>query len=95
MQKHTIEFTFDDNMDSDELNYQKKDLEMMMNAANAHRALNAIADDIFRPHRKHGYSNENIQELIDKNDEASTVIGLLEEHFYDVLKDYNIDLEDV
>lgn len=50
-----------------------------------------IAQEVFRPARKHGYHQPKIAELFSKNPEyAEELIGLLEEHFYDILRSRNI-----
>lgn len=55
-------------------------------------ALWDIAQEIFRPARKHGYSDQRIQELIDKNEKAVELIGLLETRFYVMLEERGINI---
>jgi len=63
-----------------------------------HAALYDVANEIFRPARKHGYSNIQIQKLINKLDEqdpeegATELISLLEKEFYDMLSERNISI---
>jgi hypothetical protein len=56
-------------------------------------ALDRVANEIFRPARKHGYSDIMIQQIIDKvGDDAVDLIGLLEQKFWHILADEKIDL---
>ena len=52
-------------------------------------ALFDIANDIFRPARKHGYSDQRLQNLSERETE---IIGILEEQFYEILRDHKIDI---
>lgn len=63
----------------------------------AYSALWEIADDIFRPHRKHGYVDEKLSKYLNnENKEVSEAvyetISRLEELFYETLTDNNINL---
>ena len=53
-------------------------------------ALTHIADDIFRPNRKHGYSSEPLRTLV--GEEESEIITALEGVFYEILTKYGISL---
>lgn len=75
------------------------------NADSAYIALHEIANLIFRPNRKHGYSKE-IEELFEKCEEIKTddgydtnagteIIDKLESMFYSILQDNGIDLDDL
>jgi hypothetical protein len=56
-------------------------------------ALEEVSSKIFRPARKHGYSNVMIQQIIDKvGDDAIDLIALLEQDFWHILADWKIDL---
>ena len=58
-------------------------------------ALKDCSDIIFRPARKHGYPDKQVQELVDKvGDDAYDLIDLLEQKFVDILADLNINLID-
>lgn len=57
-------------------------------ATDAYQVLDCIANDIFRPARKHGYDDESLND----NEE---VIGKLEDMFYELLKEYDINLDDL
>lgn len=73
-------------------------------ATDAYIALWDIGQEIFRPHRKHGYSDSRVQELIDKcptfktkdgeTDYCSEVIEKLEEMFYEILREHGINLDE-
>ena len=71
-------------------------------ADDSYMVLNEISDEIFRPHRKHGYSDRRIQNYIDeldkklKDDEENPileVISLLEDNFRDILTEHAINLD--
>lgn len=52
-------------------------------------ALRDIANIVFRPARKHGYAEAELDGLAEGNEE---LIGMLEEEFYKVLEDRGISL---
>jgi hypothetical protein len=54
---------------------------------NAFRAIERIRNEVFRPARKHGYSDEKITELIKKNPGAEELIGELESLFWSILQE--------
>jgi len=77
---------------------EKKSAIRMLKADDAYEALWEIAQEIFRPHRKHGYPDGKLQEIIenDYNDEDEGVleaISILEEKFYDILEENGINFE--
>jgi len=81
----------------------REDFRDALQGTNYKIALQEIADEIFRPHRKHGYS-QIIEDLVDKcgtshNQEwdcevrnGYEVIEKLEEMFYQILEDNDIKL---
>ena len=70
----------------------------MINADGAYRALHEIANEIFRPARKHGYPDQTISDLLNSadvsNDAGTELIGALEEKFYELLRENKVDLDD-
>jgi hypothetical protein len=61
-------------------------------------ALWEIQQQIFRPARKHGYSNPKLVKLIeeapeDQREAICEAIGVLEEMFCDILSDCNINID--
>jgi len=74
-------------------------------ADSAYIALRAIANEIFRPNRKHGYSDAKMKYLIenakeiDLDDEkvnpVEMAIDTLEDKFYEILKEYSLNLDDL
>ncbi len=48
-------------------------------------ALERVGNEIFRPARKHGYQDAEIQKIVDEHEWATALIGLLEERFYEIL----------
>lgn len=91
--KATIEFNLPE---------ESEVFESAIRATDYKLALWDISQEIFRPARKHGYSDEKIQKLLQTIDECvSTVmengqgtdlIGLLEERFYEILRERGIEL---
>ncbi len=57
----------------------------------AYCALWEIAQDVFRPARKHGYPDLDLNELL-KNEQVEEAISLLEKKFYQILEDREIVL---
>jgi hypothetical protein len=57
-------------------------------ATDAYLVLHCIANEIFRPARKHGYDDQSLN----NNEE---VIGKLEDMFYELLEKYGINLDDL
>jgi hypothetical protein len=71
----------------------REDYKSAMQGANAKRALWEIANEVFRPARKHGYSDQTIQMLVDVNPEGAELISKLEKKFYEILEEHEVDIE--
>lgn len=57
-------------------------------------ALHDISQRIFRPARRHGYSNQEVEKLLDKcGEDGVELIGRLETIFYEILEDNNLVLD--
>jgi hypothetical protein len=70
-----------------------EELRMALDAGAMYSALWDIAQEVFRPARKHGYSDpEILNYLINSTEDAEELIYLLEKKFYDILRDKNISL---
>ena len=83
MKKVIIEFTADDHFDDN-------DIKMALNANSAFNAISDIRLEVFRPARKHGYSDKAIDGILERNEEAQELISLLEDRFNRVLDDRGI-----
>lgn len=85
----------------------QSEFELASKAGKMHSALWDIAQEVFRPARKHGYSNVQVQGVLDKANESVVVTGdefkyetgtgdelihQLEKLFYQILEERNIDL---
>lgn len=70
---------------------EAEELEMALKASDMHCALFDIAQQVFRPHRKHGYDNEILNKL-NENDDVNTAISMLEDKFYEILSRYKVEL---
>lgn len=73
---------------------EQQDFKLAMQAGAQHSALWAISQEVFRPARKHGYSQQHIAALLDKLGEDGTLlIAHLEREFFDILKTYDINFD--
>jgi hypothetical protein len=61
------------------------------NGAEAHFALSDILNEIFRPVRKHGYADEDLNKLLE-DEKVREAISLLEDKFHGILNDRNIKI---
>lgn len=82
MPKVTIEFNLPE--DQEEFNTAIKAVPMSI-------ALHEIHNHVFRPHRKHGYPDQDLQKLVDSNPEVVEAIGKLESMFWEILKDNEVE----
>lgn len=71
-------------------------------AAAARRAMKAdaafhvlwdTAQEIFRPARKHGYPDTELNKLLEDNEAVHVAIGMLEEKFYSLMAEQDINLD--
>jgi hypothetical protein len=69
-----------------------EDFELASKARDLHCALWDIAQEVFRPARKHGYSNETLYKLVEDNENSEEIISMLEKMFYEILDKHNISL---
>lgn len=71
---------------------EQEEFDLALKGLAAMSALSDVRDQIFRPARKHGYSNVTISELIAKiGDDALDLIHQLECQFQEILYDHEID----
>jgi hypothetical protein len=71
---------------------ESEDFDYARMGADAFSALVDVRGSIFRPARKHGYSDQEIDGLIAKlGDDATELIRLLEHRFSAILYDHNIE----
>ena len=77
----------DDNADD------RESLKEMMQASRMSLALWMIANDVFRPARKHGYSDTELSQLIEANPVISHAISILEQKFFEILEEQSIKLD--
>jgi hypothetical protein len=80
---------------------EQSEFDLATRAGNMHAALWDIAQEIFRPARKHGYNNQDIQAALNHTDTVTTpegygagteLISQLEKMFYEILEEHKIDL---
>jgi hypothetical protein len=86
--KVTIQYVIEESWD-------EQALRRTLNADNAYRALWEIGQEIFRPARKHGYSDQKLEAAMQNKElEHEEIVGMLEEKFYEILSENRISLED-
>lgn len=72
---------------------EREDFESALYGADYKIALWDIAQEIFRPARKHGYSEANINDALSIcNGHGEKLIGALEKKFYEILEQRGIKL---
>lgn len=81
--KATLEF---------DLTEEHEEFRDCMQAGKMSGALSEIGNQVFRPARKHGFSDAALNALIEKNEDAEEIIGMLESKFYEILKEYGVEL---
>ncbi len=69
-------------------------LRRSLNADKYLAALNEIAQDIFRPARKHGYPDQKIQELLNSSEKCEEIISLLEDKFHEIIQEHGFGLDE-
>jgi hypothetical protein len=83
--KATLTFTLPE--ETDDFDWARK-------GSDAFAALSDVRNCVFRPARKHGYSDVAISELVAKiGEDAIDLIGLLEHRFHRVLEEWKLDLQ--
>jgi hypothetical protein len=96
--KAKLEFDLDDFSD-------RKAHKRCVSATDAYIALHKIANEIFRPNRKHGYEKD-LEDLFEQCDSIKTPLGFdsdagteivskLESKFYNILEELGLDLDDL
>ena len=79
---------------NDQSEDDREKLKDVLQATDMKIALQEIGDEVFRPARKHGYTaHPELNKLLNENDDVGIAIGLLEEMFYQILKDREVSLE--
>jgi len=86
MKKVIIEFEVQDR-------YDESSVRRALNADAAYCALYDIRTQIFRPARKHGYSDRELVRLFDE-EKHGDLISALESKFYEILTANEISLDD-
>lgn len=89
MAKVKLEMEFDG-----EDRFDRQALIRTIKADDLYAALHDVAQEVFRPHRKHGYSDAKLQKLLDENESSYDVVEILEKLFYEILENYGINLDD-
>ena len=78
------------NLSNEDDNYKYK---ACMQGVKAKLALWDISQEVLRPTRKHGYSDQELQDLIEKNPDAVEIISRLETKFYEIITNYGVEIE--
>lgn len=83
----TMEFGYDQ--------HGEAHLRRVLGANAAYAALWDIGQEVFRPAREHGYSDQEIQGQLDKAGDAGLkLVSLLEKKFYEILEEHRVSMED-
>lgn len=70
---------------------EQEEYEIAVKAWKHKHAITRIHQEIFRPHRKHGYSDEDLKKLC-KNEKVLEAISVLEELFHKILEEEDINV---
>lgn len=82
--KATLEFNLPEEQD---------DYQYAMNGVRYSIALRSIMDNVFRPARKHGYPDEELNELIETlGEQGRKLVSLLEKEAYEIINDLDVDV---
>lgn len=84
--KAKLEFDLEDVED-------ERSLKRALKANDYELALYEMQQKVFRPARKHGYGDASIQKILDENPACAELVEKLEQLFYDILEDYEINLD--
>jgi len=68
----------------------REEADLARRASDMASALFDIRQEVFRPARKHGYSNPEIAAFLNKHPEGCELIALLENLFTEVVNDNNV-----
>ena len=77
------------------LNEEEADFKRAVKATDAYICLWDIANEIFRPHRKHGYPDNRIPPVDEWTDREYKIVEVLEEKFYEILESHGVNLDDL
>ena len=67
---------------------EKLEFEDAVRAGAYAAAISEIGNQVFRPARKHGYSDPELRALVEETPNAVEIISRLEKMFYDILEEY-------
>lgn len=71
----------------------KVDHHLAMQASKLARLLDFVEQEIFRPARKHGYTDTKLQALLDTTEQGVELIGKLEKLYYEFKRE--LDIHDI
>lgn len=74
---------------------EQNEFDLATKASKMYSALFDIRSQIFRPARKHGYGDEDLDKLFKSDFAALELIGRLEELFNEVLQDNELEELDI
>jgi predicted nuclease of restriction endonuclease-like (RecB) superfamily len=70
---------------------EQQDFDLAIKANALHSAIDRIKNEVFRPHRKHGYNDVELQELI-KDPKVLEAISILEEKLFEILNEEDVNI---
>lgn len=73
---------------------EQREFQDAVKASDYYLALWDVSQEVFRPARKHGYSDSEIQKLLQEIPEGKgeELISKLEDMFWEIMKERNIEL---
>lgn len=70
---------------------EQEEYETTMKAGAMSSVLFKVRNELFRPARKHGYTDPKLQELLESFEEVRMFVSLLEEEFNAILLEEDVD----
>jgi hypothetical protein len=76
---------------------EQQEFETAVSAGRMKSLLWDISQEIFRPARKHGYSDHRMKQFLDTDgelkEEVAEAIGVLEQMFYEFVREHNVEID--
>ncbi len=76
---------------------EQQEFETAVSAGRMKSLLWDISQEIFRPARKHGYSDYRMKQFLDTDgelkEEVAEAIGVLEQMFYEFVREHNVEID--
>jgi len=70
---------------------EQHEMDKALAAGRMASALQEIANEVFRPARKHGYQDESLQIMLNDHPSGAELVGRLESMFHDILREHDLN----